>query len=190
MIVQYPIKVIVLVGLIAVGATFFYLFRVRVVDIPAVGRATLGYRWGKAHELSIDVNRDGRIDARYLIAGRFGQYSPHDPAIESWESSRCDGTFDIHIVHAESGKLERIERDLDRNGKYEIMLYDEDAVEFRRLHPKPHCSAEQSGINCLKNIQPARTGKPASACFGEIFTGPLRLVSGKYWKSTIPFPDC
>ncbi|MCP4545861.1 MAG: hypothetical protein GY835_05265 [bacterium] len=137
---QHAIRVITWVGFIAVAAIFFYLFRVRIVDIPEVGMATLGYRWGIAHELSIDANRDGRIDARYLIAGRFGQYSPHDPAIESWESSKCDGTFDIHIVHAESGKPERVERDVDRDGKYEIILYDADATEFRRLYPRPHCS--------------------------------------------------
>ena len=139
----YAIKIIIWAGLIAVSATFFYLFRVRVVDIPEIGSATLRYRWGIARDLLLDLNRDGRIDARYIVAGRFGQFSPHDPAIESWESSRCDGTFDIHIVHAEGGRIERIERDVDRNGKYETILYNADAVEFRRLHPRTRCSPER-----------------------------------------------
>lgn len=79
-------------------ACLLYLFREEDKENPAIGRITYHYKWGRVSEILVDVDRDSRIDSRYIVLGGFGGPSPNDPPVEGWESTKCDGTFDLHLV--------------------------------------------------------------------------------------------
>ncbi|MCP4603648.1 MAG: hypothetical protein GY847_24550 [Proteobacteria bacterium] len=139
------IHIVIAIGLALVGASYLYLFRQKSVDNSALGTITYKFKWGMAREILVDTNRDGINDARGIIAGSFGEFWTHDPPLEHWESSQCDGYFDIHVVYEPPGNFRLLERDRDRDGKYEIILYGAQAQAFLRSLSRPGCALDQEG---------------------------------------------
>jgi hypothetical protein len=136
---------IVAVGASVLGAALLYLFRWEREDNPALGRITRKYNWGKAHQLVVDADRDGRIDGRYVVAGSFGSFSPHDRVVDGRESSRCDGTMDLHLLFDPLGRLATIEYDSDQDGKYDQFFRGSEAAEFLRSMPRPRGCGRSAG---------------------------------------------
>lgn len=98
-----------------------FLFRSSTYDNTALGLMTTKYRWGKPAFVLLDSNRDGKADAKVVF--EYGApRSPHDPAEEMWESTRCDGYYDLHALYEPAGNLSRVEFDDDRDGSYERIL--------------------------------------------------------------------
>lgn len=104
-----------------------YLFRSETDQNPELGTITIKYRWGCAEEIRVDANRDGRIDAVYLLDAPFGEYSREHPPVESYESSRCDGVFDIHVTYVPE---RRVHVDSDRDGLWDTTLRGKRAASF------------------------------------------------------------
>lgn len=109
-----------LVAVLVVAAGLF-LFRSSTYNNPALGLMTTKYRWGKPAFLLVDVNRDGTPDAK-AVAWHGAPRSPHDAPKELWESTRCDGYYDLHALFDRSGNLSIVEFDTDRDGAYEKTL--------------------------------------------------------------------
>lgn len=128
---------VVLTGLVVVGAVLgLYLFRVRSWDNPMLGEMTVRYQWGQARVLSVDTNRDDLIDARYLLAPETGVVNPLGSWVEGWESSSCDGSFDLHI-YENSDSMLVIETDFDGDGEFRIEGRGQEAGEFLASLSRP-----------------------------------------------------
>jgi len=92
-------KLILVVALTAIvaGAVFSYAFRrVEIPGAAAHGAFFLKYRWGKPAELLFDANQDETIDSRRIIDPNAGDFAPNTN-LESYESSHCNGAFDLRI---------------------------------------------------------------------------------------------
>lgn len=129
--------------LVVAGGGCLYLFRQEIEDDPYLGMITHKYRWGMPRELFLDTNRDGKTDSRCRVAGDFGSFSTQDDSLlECWESRQCDGRFDLHYVWNQNGELQRLERDVDRDGEYDTVLFQPEAIEFlKQLKRQPGCKA-------------------------------------------------
>lgn len=140
--------------LLAVAVSLAFLFRASTVDNPAIGVLTYQWRWGRVYRISADVNRDGRKDFTATVHSLFGSYSPHTAVpVEAWESSQCDGQFDVHIAFDETGQSSEVEWDSLHTGSYDRSYEGEQATEFlRSLKMDPRCRP-----NPLSVLDPAKS---------------------------------
>lgn len=114
---------------VAVVFLFLYLFRVESSNNPSLGNIKVTYRWGRPRVLSIDTNRDGQVDGRYVLAPRTVVVTPHSQWVEAWESSTCDGSFDLHFYkNAESVLV--LETDFDGDGEFRAEGQGEEVEEY------------------------------------------------------------
>ncbi|MCP4545325.1 MAG: hypothetical protein GY835_02525 [bacterium] len=110
------------IGAILLLAAFAYLFRqIESVD-PHLGRITYRMKWGQVREVLIDFDGDEITDLRGVYPRSGGEVSAGDPFEEHWESSRCNGDFDIHATYYPGGELGSIEYDSNQDGEYDIIL--------------------------------------------------------------------
>lgn len=123
----------VLFGLV-IAVTIGYMFRTSRQDHAELGIISNEYRWGKLKTVQIDVNRDGRPDGEFRLpaAGEFSDW--HGRYVEGWESSRCDGTMDIHWRYTISGELV-LEQDKDRDGVFDFRVLGPDAEKLLSRPP-------------------------------------------------------
>ena len=121
-------RIALLLGLLAalLAVTWVVLFRHTTYDNPALGIVTTEYRWGKARFVLLDANRDGRTDSRALYS-RADYSSPHDVPSDLWESTQCNGRFDLHGVFSSTGVLLVVELDGDGDGEYDVRVAGERA---------------------------------------------------------------
>ena len=121
---------------------YFYLFRTATQDNPAIGRVTYQWKWGMAREIRVDSTGDGLTDFRGLFPGRSMTFHTHQSWAEAWESSKCDGNFDIHLTADSGGNLSAVEFDSDRDGVFETIVRDQEAEQFLKEIPRaPACKA-------------------------------------------------
>lgn len=123
--------------LVGVGVLLFvFLFRTRTIDNEYWGVMRYHWRWGRARLLTVDVNRDGVVDARSVYPADGDPLTDYDPPLRNehhWFSSRCDGVFDLHTPPAPSQLAPyRLEMDRDRDGSYETVLEGEEVQRFWR----------------------------------------------------------
>ncbi len=118
--------ILLLVCLLTLVPVYLFLFRKETVDNSELGIFVQKYKWGKAFEITVDVDRDGVVEGRYLVDG----FSPHDRIFEGWEASICNGQFDIHMLFDSSSVLESLEYDEDKDGHFEAVYYKEEARNF------------------------------------------------------------
>lgn len=107
-----------------------YLFRREVDDNPTLGLITTKYLWGKPVLVTADTNRDGTLDYRMRFPPLSRSLSPHDVPLEDWQSTQCDGTYDVHRVYHPDGSVVLMEVDTNRDGAYDKRLTGEEAVAF------------------------------------------------------------
>lgn len=120
--VRMRILLLPLVAIALVVASFLYLFRTRVQDNPDLGLITYRWKWGAAREVLADTNRDGAADFRGRFRGWSATFYTHQQWAEAWESSQCDGRFDVHLIASSTGDLAVLEYDGDRDGRFETVL--------------------------------------------------------------------
>ncbi len=108
---------------------FAHAFRVDKSDNPSLGIIEYRYRWGRAHEVRADSNRDGEIDfrARFESSRRFFGHS--DSPKEYWEDRDYDGSFEIHVV-MDGDKIKLVNVDQNGDGMYERTLTGKAAEKF------------------------------------------------------------
>ena len=122
----------VLISLLLLGGAICltYLFRVQVIDNPALGIISIRYRWGRPYKITADSNRDGKADYRGLVDAPFGPIATHTAIpTEYWEDSDHDGSFECHVV-LEAGSIKSVEVDVDKDGHYDKVLTGNDATHF------------------------------------------------------------
>ncbi len=124
---------LLLVGLCAGGVLAAHLFRTEKHDNPHLGLIEYKYRWGHAHEIAADSNRDGSIDYRGRFDGSTGSFGTHDSPIEYWEDRDFDGVFEIHVM-LDGPVIRRMELDEDADGEYERVLTGDEAAGFYSIH--------------------------------------------------------
>lgn len=108
-------------SLLVLLSIYFYLFRHIHRDInPHFGNITYDFEWGKVRRVRVDFNRDGVDDF-------IGEYDPpirdpsdHDPFKRRWESSKCDGMFDLYIGYSPEGDIVLVRFDSDEDGQFDI----------------------------------------------------------------------
>lgn len=116
--------------LLGIMTSLSYLFRMQVIDNPALGIITVRYRWGRPYEITADSNRDGEADYRGFVDAPFGSIATHTAIpTEYWEDSDYDGCFESHVV-LESGSIIFVEVDVDKDGRYEETLTGREATNF------------------------------------------------------------
>ena len=118
-----------LVSLCAGGVLVAYLFRTETLDNSALGLIYYRYRWGRAHELWADTNRDGSINFRSRSTDPNHGFGSHVSPVEYWEDWDYDGVFEIHVV-LDGPIIQRLELDEDADGEYERVLTGEEALGF------------------------------------------------------------
>jgi hypothetical protein len=112
--------------LLALGAA--WLFRTRTDRNDPRGVARYRWKWGRAVELSIDRDRDGRADVLVLYPGHFGDFAADDVPRELWADQNLDGRFDL-TWRREPDLVVR--RDIDNDGTLETVLRGEKALRFK-----------------------------------------------------------
>lgn len=128
---------VVLVGLVMLLVA--YLFRSRSWHNEELGEFEVLYRWGRPRYIQLDVNYDGRIDARYRISGPGDYSSSHWKWDVGWESSRCDEMMDVHLRKEHTDVLV-VAVDTDRNGDMDFVTRGPEAETYLRDRPvHPAC---------------------------------------------------
>lgn len=147
----------VIASLLVTSAVLAFLFRVSTDDNPALGRVTYHWSWGRVSRITADADRDGRDDFIARVRSPFGGYSPHTSLpVEAWQSSQCDGRFDVHMLFDDSGYLSVVEWDSRHSGSYDHRYQGAQAAELLRSlkrgescrstpWPPPESSASDSG---------------------------------------------
>jgi len=134
--------------IVLLGALSFYLFRRVAIDNPALGMLTVQYYWGRPAVVQIDTDRDGTVDGRYSLSSETKRFSPHSRYKEGWESSLCNGVFDLHLRFDPSGELETLEFDSDSDGGYDVILRGPEARRSLRTLQRPEtCRPWQVAID-------------------------------------------
>jgi hypothetical protein len=118
-------------------ASSLYLFRVHRLDNPALGLIVEKYKWGKANELLLDADRNGTVDARYRVASSLREAPLGYSLVEGWESSRCNGAMDIHLLFTPRGHLAAVEYDSTMDGTYDQVFHGTRAGEFLKGVRRP-----------------------------------------------------
>lgn len=137
--VSRSLLVLMALVLVAVLSASSYLFRRKTIDSPDLGRVTLNWRWGKATEIAVDSNIDGQIDFRLLYRRSATDFHTHEAYDEAWESSKCDGRFDRHMLAAD-GRLQELSYDTDGDGTLDGTLMAADAEQYLWDNPRaPDC---------------------------------------------------
>ncbi len=106
-----------------------HLFRKEELDNPELGIIVYKFRWGFAHEILADTNRDGSYDARALFDGKSRSFGTHDRPVELWEDRDHNGVFEIHAVN-DGDVVGRVELDHDQDGEYDEVLEGPEAAGF------------------------------------------------------------
>ncbi|MCP4667472.1 MAG: hypothetical protein GY849_14015, partial [Deltaproteobacteria bacterium] len=101
--------------------TLAYLFRQIESTDPRLGRITYKMKWGQVREVLVDFNGDDITDLRGIYPRSAGEVSAGDPFEQHWESSRCNGEFDIHVTYYPGGGLDHIEYDSNQDGEYDTL---------------------------------------------------------------------
>lgn len=87
----------VVVTAVSIASMLFlavWLFRTRTEVHDPRGVVRYQWRWGYAKELTIDRDRDGRVDMRAIYRGHFREFAADDQPIELWVDQDFDGQFD------------------------------------------------------------------------------------------------
>lgn len=142
------LALILFLAAVLVAVAWAFLFRRSTHDNPVLGVITIEYRWGRPSFTLVDANRDGIPDARERLRPS-GEPSPHETPAELWESTRCDGVYDLHAVFDPSGSLTLIEFDADRDGRYDTRFEAEAASSFwREIIIDSQAIDQRSGRGC------------------------------------------
>jgi hypothetical protein len=131
------IRVAAIVGailLVAATWSFLYLFRNASEESPNYGTIHYRYRWGKPHEIQVDLNRDGIIEYQAIVPGVIG--SDVVP-IETWQDSDSRGSFRYHVLFKESVPSV-VEEDSDGDGMFETRMTGEEARTFAAIILSQH----------------------------------------------------
>lgn len=127
--IGFSVLLTILVGLAICAA---YTFPLVDEDASGVGVVDLRRQWWNGTSLvSVDSDRDGRVDGRYLYPGSSGRFSPHHPPLEAWEDLNRDGRLEVHLFYR-GLNVDRVEVDRDSDGVPEVSLRGEEAVLFIR----------------------------------------------------------
>ena len=113
-----------------------YLFREKTLTIPGIGRAKLQWRWGNAALIEIDSNQDGLVDFRAEFHRRATNFSTDEPFGEAWDSSKCNGRLDRHLIAGPDGVLKRLEVDTNGDGHFDLELSGSKARDYLSKHPR------------------------------------------------------
>lgn len=113
------------------GLVYAHYFRSETTDDPTWGRMIKKWRWGRPVELTLDRNRDGKVDVKIRYRGTSNAFITDEVPEEYWQDTEYRGFFDLHVVFS-SGSVQRIELDRDGNGAPERILIGADAVTFHR----------------------------------------------------------
>jgi hypothetical protein len=135
------------VAVLLAACAMAYAFRWRTREHAYWGNVREIWRWGRAAEMRVDRNRDGRPDLR-LLYDRGSATFDNNPPDAYWEDRDFDGHYDLHAVY-ERMRIQTIELDDDRDGVYERTLRGSDAVEYRQQHPlnaSPHGLKSSLGL--------------------------------------------
>lgn len=124
---------VVSLTVLVVSVLFGFAFRRVEISGAAQGTFFLKYRWGKPSELLLDANRDGTIDSRRILDTNAGDFAP-GTFLESYESSYCNGVFDIHTVF-KGESVRMIEYDSDSDGNFDQVFHGSDAVLIQEQRP-------------------------------------------------------
>lgn len=108
-------------SLLVVLSIYLYLFRqIRRDTNPRFGDITYDFEWGKIHRVRVDFDRDGVVDF-------IGEYDPslrdpsdHDPFARRWESSKCNGQFDLFVEYNSEGDIVVVRFDSDGDCQFDI----------------------------------------------------------------------
>jgi len=122
-----------------------YLFRHQTAVIPGLGRVTYQWKWGRAAEVENDVNLDGKVDFRAEYHRWATNFSTDEPYSEAWESSKCDGRLDRHLIMGSNGRIGSLEIDTDQDGKYDESLHGEEARRYLEAHQRAEKCRWRSG---------------------------------------------
>jgi hypothetical protein len=141
------IRIAALVGVVllvaAIGATI-YLFRGVSEETPDYGTIYYRYRWGRPHEVRVDINRDGIIEYRAIVPGVIG--SDVVP-LETWQDPDSRGSFRYHVLF-KGGEPSVVEEDSDGDGTFETRMTGDEARTFvaRTLsHTNAHAPTPERG---------------------------------------------
>lgn len=117
------------VVLIAVG--YSWLFREYADDNPYFGMIAYKFKWGYAHTVEVDSDRDGRVDYRMILEpGEKGFYTCGAmPLAETLFDTDQDGRFEARGTFDKDGG-QRFEIDADNDGIAERILEGEEAKAF------------------------------------------------------------
>ena len=121
------ILIIAIVAGVCLGASA-WMFRVRTDNNDPRGVIRYRWKWGRASEISIDRDRDGRADVKVFYPGRFRDFASDDPPRELWADQNLDGRFDV-MWRREDSLIVR--RDVDDDGILETELRGADAERFK-----------------------------------------------------------
>jgi hypothetical protein len=136
---RFLLRWIAILAVAILVASGCYLFRTRTIENPELGRITLKWRWGRAAEIAVDSNQDGKVDFRMLYRRWATDFRTHEPFDEAWESSRCDGRFDRHTRVA-VGVVAELQYDSDGDGTLDRTLVSKAAEQYLRDNPRaPEC---------------------------------------------------
>lgn len=100
-------------------SVYFFLFKETDIVSDDLGNITYMRKWGWIQEVNIDINQDGLIDVRGVYPMSIKTVSHHDSFRDHWESSECNGEFDIHVLYDSDGKVAKVEYDSDGNGRFD-----------------------------------------------------------------------
>jgi hypothetical protein len=134
------------VGLLAACAAA-YAFRWRTRDHAHWGSVRQIWRWGRAAEMRMDRNRDGRPDLR-LTYERVSTTFDNNPPDAYWEDRDFDGRYDLHAVYG-GQQVQTIRLDENRDGVFERTLQGDAARQYRQQHPLstfPHAPKSSLGL--------------------------------------------
>lgn len=102
-----------------------HAFRVEHED-HMLGLMQYQYRWWKPHELRLDNDRDGVVDARATVRPGNDFF---DTPEEYWEDRNSDGRFEIHVIYS-GDRVGTVELDENFDGIYDRKFTGDDAEHF------------------------------------------------------------
>ena len=116
-----------LIGTLIVVAAGFYLFRMSTVDNSALGLISHQHSWGRVTRVSVDSNRDGRIDGEYIYSWQNPYSGTHgNDAMRYREDRNHDGLWDTWRELSES--VLRIDTDGDEVADMELDVTQSEAA--------------------------------------------------------------
>lgn len=123
-------RIAIVAAVLAVAAaSTAWLFRTRTDRDDSRGVIRYRWAWGRASEISVDRDRDGRSDLKVVYPRKFRDFAADDPPRELWADQDFDGRFDVMWRRGEDGLIVR--RDDNDDGSLETELRGAEAERFK-----------------------------------------------------------